>query len=195
MKKIELPILSSFLDNGYVIEEVKTNYLSGKDELKVARENGGKVIWSTTYIEGQLEKIISLYVFENPATITRKTEFFLHEILQTSFFAYSAKKNLVMKIIELERLLEGEAKDDLSKALRKVMDYRNSFAHGSLHYEFGSGCFLSFFSSRPRKEALDDSYWETLEGYYSNASSVLEKMFRSLRRKFKNKSNQSSEPT
>ena len=122
MKSIKLPISNSVkirlpepelggqvhhLGNGTAVISNGTNVYvdSYADELAVARENGGKIICSTTGVENFLEEIIKLYLFEKPMAETDKPKFFLDEILHSRFFQLSLKNELVVKIIKKENFL------------------------------------------------------------------------------------------
>ena len=83
-------------------------------------------------------------------------------MLSSDWCTFSAKRKLVTHIINATNLLEGPEKNEYDDLLRKVISYRNAFAHGDMSTD-GRKVRLSFFESSPRRHFLDDSYFELAE--------------------------------
>jgi hypothetical protein len=190
MKSIKLPTSNSVkiwlpepelggqvhhLGNGTAVVPNGTNVYvdSYAVELAVARENGGKIICSTTGVEIFLEEIIKRYLFEKPVTETKKTEFFLDEILHSRFFQLSLKNELVVKIIKKENLLCEASIKKIRKSLEKIMEYRNAFAHNPVKYESDRGCLL-------KDKLLDNEYWDCVEDVFNTAKQLLSEVLSML---------------
>ncbi len=161
--------------NGKAVISNGTNIYvdSYEDELAVARDNGGKIIYATVSVENLLEEIIKLYLFEKPFGETEKTVFFLQKILQSNFFSFNSKKTIVGDLIEKKSLLKGEKKNDLPSVLRKIGSCRNAFAHNPIKYESDRGCVL-------QDQPLNDEYWEDLESNFNKAHCLLSEVLESL---------------
>lgn len=183
MKQIYLPIKRHYSTPSVDLEEANKNLrldqrssnsfgvidfgVAGK-ELDQARINGGVVIWSTICLEEKLEKIITEYIF-HPIKETqpyKSKSFFVNKIVKADFITYSTKKRLVVEIVNSGELLKGREKNDLERFLKKVMDYRNAFAHGSIEYISGKGCILKSGSANVRDDTLSDDYWKSLEDIF-----------------------------
>ncbi len=68
------------------------------------------------------------------------------------------------------------SQEDLEKALKDTMDYRNAFAHGDIVYETDQGCILTFWVGSSRREPLTDEYWESLESCFKKAHALVDKV-------------------
>ena len=196
MKKIDLPIERRFttqpIDLNEALKELTTgkstiiplgtiNLSTGKD-LDQARINGGLIIWSAICLEHKLESIIAQYMFPHSeqANKSRGKDFFLSRIIKADHFSYAVKKALVIDIVSENSLLDGRDKNELIKTLKKVMDYRNMFAHGNIIYEENKGCVLHYWSGGPKQDVLSDEYWETLEKSFKSAHDLIDQVLKKL---------------
>lgn len=176
MKNIKLPIRG-------VIRPTPgspVNLGIAKENLEAARENGKKVIMGALAIERQLEDIISLYLFlENK----KKTKFFRSNILSSDWFTFSAKRKIVIAIINHEnknkKLLSGKNKSGIESNLSKIIKYRNTFAHGDI-VEKSDGTFIEYFDGQLKDKRLIDEYWEQLEDIFSETFCQLNDIISSL---------------
>jgi hypothetical protein len=111
--------------------------------------------------------MISQYFFKER---TEAKDEFDDVILNTDFCTFSAKRKLIMHIINKMSLLEGAEKSKFDKMLADVMNIRNAFTHGRFigHDEVIA---LRFFQGTPRKEDLTDQYLETIESLLRETSS------------------------
>lgn len=196
MKKIKLPISNSFgividlknlekqpqsINGPKVILLGSTDISKQSPDLEQARENGGHVIWATTCIENKLESLITNYLFDRPMGVPNpRRDFFSNRIINSTFFSYAAKKELVIHIISQLKLLKGKDKASLQKLLTTVMDYRNAFAHGDLCSDNLNGTTLKYFSGGSKSLILDDTFWEQLEAEYNSANELLDTAIKTL---------------
>jgi hypothetical protein len=77
--------------------------------------------------------------------------------------------------------LQGAKKTDLESRLKKITQYRNAFAHGTLAHN-GESQELHYFEGVPMKSILDDEYFETLEGNFLAAWALLEEIQKAVKR-------------
>ena len=142
--------------------------------LEEVRVNVGIVIYSTTSIEQKMERLVADYLFGIMYGPNPYRQFFSNEIVQSSAFSYSFKKELVRKIAEAEGFVTGKDKDGLSRSLKKIMDYRNAFAHGSYRYEQGTGVYVSYYQSEKKSDLLNDDYWTKLEEDFTVCNKIID---------------------
>jgi hypothetical protein len=198
MKKIDLPITRRFATRVVDMQEACKELASGKitkiplgtidfgvsgKELDQARINGGIVIWSAICLEEKLESVITRLVFSSSGdTQEHKGRlFFSNRIIKDDHFSYAAKKGLAIDIVNSESLLEGREKDELSKALKEVMDFRNAFAHGDIMYEADKGCVLSYWKAGSKRDVLSEEYWEKLESSFKRAHALIDQVLTNQR--------------
>jgi hypothetical protein len=196
MKELKLPITQKFATRPVDMHEALKDLTSGKidkiplgtidlgtsgKDLNQARANGGIVIWSATCLEEKLDSLIIQFIFSFEDSQSKKgRQFFVNRIMKSDHLSYSAKKSLVVDIVNIESLLEGHDKDDLGKSLKDVMDFRNAFAHGEITFEEGTGCVLSYWRGGPKREILSEDYWNKLETIFKRADRLVEQAFASL---------------
>ncbi|MBI4654544.1 MAG: hypothetical protein HY752_06075 [Nitrospirae bacterium] len=196
MKKIDLPIQRQFATRSIDLEEALRDLASGNKkivsfgtidfsvgkDLDQARINGGLIIWSAICLEQKFESIITDYMFPQKEQIEehRGRLFFSDRIIKADHFSYSVKKNLIIAIMHDDSLLEGRDKDRLASVLKKVMEYRNMFAHGDIMFEDGIGCVLRFWSGGTKKEVLNDEFWGYLEDCFKDAHVLIDQIISKL---------------
>jgi len=139
--------------------------------VETARENAKTVIFATTQIEHDIEGLILLYIFNGECGKNRS--FFENEILKTNFFTFSAKKRVVLSLIKNLELLEGQSYSFLEQSLKKIMNYRNAFAHGEFTSSDTEGVILEYFSGEQKKDVLSDEYWKSVEETFKNGKELL----------------------
>lgn len=196
MKKIDLPIERTFATQVIDLHEALKDISSGKKtiiplgtidfstgkDLDQARTNGGLIIWSAICLEQKLESIIAQYMFPHSLQTNenRGRDYFLSRIIKADHFSYAVKKALVVDIVSENSLLEGRDKDGLIKNLKKIMDYRNMFAHGNIIFEENKGCVLHYWSGGSKQDVLTDEYWETLEQCFKNTYALVDQVMQKL---------------
>jgi len=188
MKKIDLPITQSFASRPIDMHQARADLESGNATqilistidfgecskiMEQARINGGKVIWSTTCLEQKLEHIITQFLFPESSEVKSiRKRFFSHKIMSTNSFSFSSKKVCVSEILNEAERINGKTKDLFAQSVKKVMDYRNAFAHGELSHEDGKGCILEHWIGQAQRDVLDDDYWDKLTEWFSKAHEV-----------------------
>lgn len=193
MKKIDLPITRNFTTQPINIREAYEDLASGKKksvqlgtidfsvggkELDQARVNGGLIIWSAICLEQKLESIITNYIFptSKQTTENKGRRFFSNRVIKADYFSYAVKKNLIIEIVNDESLLEGRDKDQLPAVLKKIMEFRNMFAHGDILLEDGVGCTLRYWSGGTKKEVLTDEYLKNIEECFKSAHNLADQI-------------------
>lgn len=149
--------------------------------METARQNGAKVLYATTSIEQKVESILLEYFMGPFLGHDDRRVIFEHEVLQSSALSYKAKKDLVAKIIDYDSLLAGDKKSAAQKNLKKIMDWRNAFAHGKIQHDTKRGCFIAYYSGEPKTETLDDHYWDEVEKVFRECDNLLDESQRNLR--------------
>jgi hypothetical protein len=197
MKEISLPISQTYsltvdlqnLDISKAIDAgdgrllVPLGTLSNEEfgkAVEVARQNGGKVLYASTSIEQKLEALLLEYFMGPFKGHSDRRVIFEREILQSSAFSYRTKKDLVAKLINELQLLSGKEKNALGSLLKKVMEWRNAFAHGRIQHEARTGCFIKYYSGEPRTLALTDEYWDEVEGAFKECDALLDQAKKKL---------------
>lgn len=197
MKEIALPITQTFsmtidthnIDRNKVVDlgngmlGISLGSISSEEvtpKLEIARKNGGNILYATTSIEQQLESILLLYFMGPFIKHDDRRQLFEREILQSSTLSFSAKKELVFKIAHNCDLLDGEAKEKLQKQLKKIMGWRNAFAHGKMQYDNRDGCLIKYYSGGPKHLELNDEYWSEVEITFKECSDLLSELLKML---------------
>ena len=170
---------------GEVLGELDTKV---KEDLVQVRRNTGNIISTTIVIEQKISDIISNYLFGAFRPNTQR-DFFEREILCSSRLSSAAKIPVLLKILDELKYFEvlpasndKRKKDTKKKAkefedlLRKVLEYRNAFAHGELKYESPTGCILNYHSRDRKKCVLDEKFWDKLEDRYQELLEILNKI-------------------
>ena len=196
MKKINLPITQCFsmsLDTHNITED-QIGEINGKKvvmlgsidiaecnkKLDVVRDNGAQVVYAATGIEKKLEDILLTYFFGSFAGPNERRDFFVYNVLQSSGLQFSFKKELVNKIVDKYGLLEGERKDKLQRNIKKVMVWRNAFAHGRFTHDNRLGSCLRYYMGSPQVLTLNDEYWSTVEACFKETHEILSEVHNSL---------------
>jgi hypothetical protein len=78
--------------------------------------------------------------------------------------------------------LEGGKKNLSQSGLKKIMDWRNAFAHGKLQHDNKSGCFVRYHSGEQKKLFLTDEYWNEVERVFTESSELLKEARANLRK-------------
>jgi len=101
-------------------------------------------------------------------------------ITSTERYAYSSSSTtfgyspeLVHKILNESKIINGKGKDSLQKGLKEIMKWRNAFAHGTLQHDNISGCFIRYYSSGNKVLKLSDDFWESVESTFKECHEIL----------------------
>jgi len=155
-----------------------------QQEINIAKGNGGKILYATTSVEKKLEKIILHYfigAFDNTDGLSehnRRRQLFNDEVLQSSSFSFSFKKQLLRVMLDKAEpvILKGEIRSNIQGDLKKIMTWRNAFAHGDLLYDTRKGVVLKYYSNGPQKLTMDDDFWELVEKTFKQLNERLEEV-------------------
>lgn len=190
MKEIELPIgrtvsitlTAEDLNGGGTVEIVNGCHMVSLGrmiddtitlKIDTAKKNGGKILYATQSIEQQLESILLIYFMGPFISYSQNREMFENEILQSSALTFSKKKELVSKIINEKQLLDGKRKSKVQSLLKKIMEWRNAFAHGQVKHNNIKGCFVRHYSGEQKKLYLTEEYWLEVENCFKECSELL----------------------
>ena len=186
MRKISLPATNTVsipipLDGSAGADGNGEVYLGaiGSDEismLSTARENGMHIIWSTVCLEKKLEDTITDFFFGKTNFPTSRRNVFVNEVLQSSSFQFSFKKSLISTIIKETEVLKGKESSKLQGFLKKVMTWRNAFAHGTLKFDTKNGVLLSYFSGGHQTLMLNEEFWNEVESVFKKCSEYVDKI-------------------
>jgi hypothetical protein len=143
---------------------------------RVVLHNSQEIISSVLAIEKQLEFAISFYLL---GTDSSKRTFFESIILKSDWCGFSAKRKVILAILNQSNVVEGEEKSKLDTLLAKAMRYRNAFAHGEVH-QTPKGVFLKYFEGQPREEELTDAYWDRVQADFEETHQFVMLMLKRL---------------
>ena len=152
---------------GNIIDEAKLS------TAEAARRNGGKVLYATTSIEQKMEYILLDYFMGPFCGHNDKRVMFEAEILQSSALSYRAKKDLFTKVVNQSELLPGNKRNVVQGHLKKIMEWRNAFAHGKIKHDTKAGCSVTYYSGHPRTLFLTDEYWDEVERCFKECDTLL----------------------
>jgi len=130
------------------------------DPILLSRTN---MFESVSSIERTIDHLLIKY-FLGDWNDEEKVRFerFQYEILASEWCTFSTKRKLIIKMINEENLLSGREKEDFDKLLKKVMSYRNRFAHGEFSTN-GQSIFISFFENKHQTDEVDQEYLWNIE--------------------------------
>jgi hypothetical protein len=186
MKEIEIPLSTTFtikvdtypmkFMNG--LSHLGTiNVMDAQPDLRIARENGAKIIYGVLTLEQRIESVISYYLF-GPVLGHPKREkaFFDNEILQTDKLTFAFKKKLLDRIIERHDFLPKIQREELESTLNAVMRWRNAFAHGRFVKDNVQGVVVQYYSGDKRSLTLDDKFWDDAEKAFAKAHELFQQL-------------------
>jgi hypothetical protein len=156
MKAIKLPIRGEVIITkpGTLI-----NLGVADANLKEANANRQKVILGALAIECEIDDIIAVYLFHENK---QKKHFFCSWFSSSDWFSFSAKRRVLLAIVNESNLLQGKQKEEFDYNLSKVIKYRNAFTHGDI-IETNEGTIISYFEGQQQEKLLSDEYWDELE--------------------------------
>lgn len=136
-----------------------TNLNEAMSLAKEARRNKAKVLDGSLAIERELTSILSFYFFGRSH---ERKAVFEALVLNSDSCSFAAKRRLIAHVIDEQQLLTGQDKVNCEKLLRRVMSFRNAFAHGTLSSD-DKTVWLSYFEATPRKQELTDEFLSEIE--------------------------------
>lgn len=117
-----------------------------------------------------------LYLMGSIVQHDERREFFEQELLQSSAFSYHAKKQLVLKIVNRGEILVGKNKTNLEQKLKKIEEWRNAFAHGTLECDNKDGFSIKYYSGDQKEKVLSDDFWTEVEKDFQECSDLLKEV-------------------
>lgn len=161
MRDLKLPALY----RGHPLLTIKEDF----DEAREIRRASGRIISATSAIDQVIAEIIADTIFRE---VKENRELVFGSVLSSDWCSLAAKRKLLNIAIEQFDLLDGPQKNVLESNLKKVTQYRNAFAHGTLAHN-GEAQELHYFESTTQKAKLNDTYFETLEQVFSSTWETL----------------------
>ncbi|WP_051333345.1 hypothetical protein [Aliagarivorans marinus] len=197
MKEIELPSVPKFMvsmnketmvpEPSHVQDGTpwfsfgKIDFGQTNELLSIVKSNGAKILYATTWLESRLEEILMQFFMGEDEFTSERSYLFKHEVLESSGFSFSFKKETCIKIINHLNLLKGKNKDKLPKLLKNIMSWRNAFAHGTLGYDGAKGCFIDFYQGGQQRLLLDDEFWVECESTFTSAHECIDQVLKQLK--------------
>ena len=184
MKKIDLPgtyTISIPIDLSQPADESGYISLGGMDsngykELELSKENISTIIWSAICLEKLMEEVITNYFFGRFQGLDLKRDLFKKELLQSSSMQFSFKKSLVHKICNQREDISGKKASKLQGSLKRVMQWRNAFAHGQISYDAKDGVTLSYYSGEHKTAKLNEDFWASLKKDFELSEELLREL-------------------
>ena len=174
--------------NGKLVTPPKTiDIEGGSKEIEQARKFGGEILYAVTDLESKIRNILCTFFMGVPGRDRNPgvRDLFNAEILQSPHFSFHAKKELLVKVVNSYSLLTGKKKNLLSKHLKKLMDWRNMFAHGEISYDATKGCLIKYYQGSHKVMELTDEFYSSakvaLEGCRDLLNNVSDSLLRSER--------------
>lgn len=165
------------IDGRKFISFPKIDVSAGHKEVEIARDNGAQIVYGLLSIEHKINSILAEYLF-GPTLGSPKPQkdFFVNEILQSNKFDYSFKKELFIKIMNDHNLLIKEDRGILQENLKKIMTWRNAFAHGFLSADNLQECYLKYYSGGNKSIVLNDDFWTEVEVCFQQINELFKKL-------------------
>lgn len=193
MKRIKLPIDTTLfcqfdlknidpqsiqvIDGKKVISFAKIDISAGHKEIEIARDNGAQIVYGLLSVEHKINSILAEYLFGPTLGSPKpKKDFFVNEVLQSNRFDYSFKKELLSTIVSECNLLVGQDKDVLQSHLKKIMTWRNAFAHGHLSADNAQVCYLKYYLGGNKSIVLNDDFWTEVEVCFQQINELFKKL-------------------
>ena len=149
-------------------------------EMDMAQVNGGLVLYATTSIEKWIESILLVYFMGPFIEPNPRRDMFEREVLESSTLTFSSKKELLFKAVNEEDLIKGKSKNKLQGSLKRIMEWRNAFAHGRVQHELTKGVVLKYYSGKPCELILNDEYWSGVEETFRETEKILKEIKKGL---------------
>ena len=147
------------------------------DEAREIRKLSGRIISAASAVDQMMAEIIADTIFRETK---EQRDLILGSVLGADWCSFAAKRKLLNIAVDKFSLLEGPKKSQLERSLKKVMQYRNSFAHGTLAHN-GEVQELHYFESTPCTATLDDAYFEQVEQAFLTVWELLNELSRAAK--------------
>lgn len=136
--------------------------ITTEEDLDAAREIrrlSGRIISAASAVDTMIAEIIANTIFRE---VKEHRDLVLGSVLSSDWCTFAAKRKLLNIAIQKFDLLKGEQRAQLEQNLKKVTQYRNAFAHGTLAHNIDTQ-ELHYFEGTPQIAKLDQSYFDKLE--------------------------------
>lgn len=168
MKQINLPSHLFVQTTGLAPLDIP----SAAAQTNEAHENRKRVILCGLFVEREIEAIIGYYLYPDPV-VSEQQAFVAGEILGSDAVSFNQKKRLMMSLVNKKKWLEGDAKADFERDLKRVISLRNAFAHGNIIVR-DSTPVLEYFEGGQKKSDLTDDYWTRVEDQFNGVVKHIE---------------------
>jgi hypothetical protein len=139
------------------------------DEAKNIRRYAGRIISAATAIEHMMANIVMNTIFSE---VQGNRDLVLGSVIHSDWCSFSSKRKLLDVAFTHFKLVKGDERAELESLLKKVMQYRNAFAHGVLGHNIDQQ-ELHYFEGSPKTAVLDASYFSKLEVQFNRAWEIL----------------------
>ncbi len=133
------------------------------DEMAIIEKNGTEILTATIMIEDRMIEAVSKILFGGSKTNKKSRDFFINEVMDTSYFSYAFKRRVFTRLIEQMGILDPDRMKSFKAGLSKIMKWRNAFAHGKIIHELNAGYLLQYYSDGKQEIVLDDDFFEKVE--------------------------------
>src|SRR5262249_50974977 len=87
-------------------------------------------------------------------------------------FSFSAKRKIALDVFDESQHVKGEDRANLENVLRKVMSFRNRFAHGHFIVK-NDKVFISYYENKLHEDELTDQLWQEIEQKFNQAIQLI----------------------
>jgi hypothetical protein len=147
--------------------ETEVTWHVGDDSAK--RDRCLKVIDAAYAVEGEINEILKKTFLRE---LRSDLEFVSGHLLGSDWCSFSAKRKLLLAVIDRDSLIKRSDRGKLEENLGKVIKWRNAFTHGQFEIQ-GARYILSYFDSGPKNQVLDAEFWLKIESYFGDCYQVL----------------------
>jgi hypothetical protein len=156
---------------------------TARDEEQTAKYNGGMFIWGATEVEKEMNEVIALAISPPSPNgwITPAGGFFRRHFLEASHLQFAAKLKIIEDLIDERCPMSNTQIKEFSGKIRRVMRYRNAFAHGHLTFDANHGCTLSYYEGGHKRDVINDEFVGRLEDLYKDAIGALKALSAKMR--------------
>jgi len=142
-------------------------------ELTTARANAGKVLWSAICLEQKMDRILVNFFMGPFSEPSSRRWIFESEVIGNPSFKLSFKKRLLDLITQEIGALTGQKRSKLQGTTKRVIGWRNAFAHGHLKLEASRGVVLCYYADGQQEQHLHDRCWAEIESAYRECEELL----------------------
>lgn len=154
--------------------ETEVTWHVGDAEAK--RDRCLRVIDAAYAVEGEINEILKKSFLRE---LRSDLEFVSGHLLDSDWCTFSAKRKLLLAVIDRDSLVSRSERSKLEENLAKVIKWRNAFTHGQFEIQ-PSHYILRYFESGPKCQVLDIEFWKKLETQFGDCFQMLMNIHNSL---------------